>query len=101
MHSVRHTISISDVGDLQNFVTIAITTAAGGEDVYTRDRLSNLRTVGIGFATLIYKLPQDCGYRELVKRCNSLWEALSRDKKLPKLMVSSDCCEGAKLLHKE
>ena len=77
-----------DVSDLQNFVTIAVATAAGGEDVFTRDRLSNLRTVGIGFATLIYKLPPDCGYKELVKRCNSLWVALSRDKKLPQLMVS-------------
>ena len=77
-----------DIGDLQNFVTIALATAAGGEDDFTRDRLSNLRTVGKGFATLIYKLPQDMGYKELEARCKSLWEALHQDPRLPALLVN-------------
>ena len=79
---------LADVNDLQNFVTIALATAAGGEDDFTRDRLSYLCTVGEGFAALIYKLPQDTGYKELERRCNSLWEALHQDKKLPDLMVN-------------
>ena len=77
-----------DVSDLQNFVTIALATAAGGEDDFTRDRLSNLRTVGSGFATLIYRLPKNTGYKELERRCKSLWEALKQNSRLPKLMVS-------------
>ncbi len=79
----------SDVNDLQNFITIALATAAGGEDDFTRDRLSNLRTVGKGFSALIYKLPQDMGYKELEARCKSLWEALHQDPRLPKLLVST------------
>ena len=77
-----------DIGDLQNFVTTALTTAAGGEGDFTRDRLSNLRTVGKGFAALIYKLPQDMGYKQLEGRCKLLWEALDQDPRLPALLVN-------------
>ena len=80
-------LSIIDISDLQNFVTIALTTAAGGEDDFTRDRLSNLRTVGKGFAALIYNLPPNIGYKGLEDRCKSLWEALEQDPRLPKLLV--------------
>ena len=45
------------VEDLQSFVTIALATAVGGEDDLTKDKLSNLRTVGSGFRALIYELP--------------------------------------------
>ena len=74
--------------DLQNFVTIALATAAGGEDDFTHDRLSKLRTVGSGFASLIYQLPPETGYKELVKRCESLWDALKDYPTLPKMLVS-------------
>ena len=74
--------------DLQHFVTIALATAAGGEDDFTRDRLSNLRTVGSRFASLIYQLPPETGYKQLVKRCESLWDALIHYPKLPEMMVS-------------
>ena len=77
-----------DVHDLQNFVTIALATAAGGEDDFTRDRLSNLRTVGSRFASLIYQLPPDTGYKELKKRCESLWDALKHYPMLPEMLVS-------------
>ncbi len=80
---------VSDTNDLQKFVTIALTTAAGGEDDFTRDRLSKLLTVGKGFAALIYKLPQDMGYKELESRCKSLWEALDKDSRLPTLLVNN------------
>ena len=42
---------------MQSFVTIALATAVGGEDDLTKDKLSNLRTVGSGFRALIYELP--------------------------------------------
>ena len=73
--------------DLQNFVNIALATAAGGEDVLTRERLSDLRTVGKGFGALIYKLPDDAGYAELAQRCTSLWETLQDNQDLPNKLV--------------
>ena len=78
-----------DVHDLQHFVTIALATAAGGEDDLTRDKLSNLRTVGSGFAKLIYRLPSMTGCMELERRCQSLWDSLSHDPSLPQKLVSN------------
>ena len=77
-----------DVNDLQNFVNIALATAAGGEDDLTRDKLSNLRTVGSGFGPLIYKLPKTAGYDVLQEHCKLLWDTLKYAPKLPKIMVS-------------
>jgi hypothetical protein len=77
----------TDVSDLQNFVNVALATAAGGEDDYANDRLSNLRTVGSGFASLIYKLPEDTGFEELARRCSSVWAAYRNDRNLPKMLV--------------
>ena len=87
MHSLTLSSSSSDVNDLQNFVNISLATAAGGEDAYTRDRLSNLRTVGSGFGALIYRLPSDAGYQTLVDRCKTLWETLRSAPNLPDMMV--------------
>ncbi|XP_019853235.1 PREDICTED: E3 ubiquitin-protein ligase RNF213-like [Amphimedon queenslandica] len=89
----------SDVQDLQHFVTIALATASAGEDDYTRDRLSNLRTVGSGFAKLIYSLPKSTGCIELVRCCTSLWDTLKRDAALPtKLRDCSEQIEWYKLV---
>ena len=78
------------VKDLQNFVSIALATAAGGEDDYTRDRLSNLRAVGSGYSTLIYNLPLSTSYKQLEKKCESLWEALRHYPDLPNWMVINE-----------
>ena len=89
-HSLIHSLTLSissDVSDLQNFVNISLATAAGGEDALTRDRLSNLRTVGSGFGALIYDLPSDAGYQKLVGRCKTLWETLDSAPNLPQMMV--------------
>ena len=75
------------MGDLQNFVNVALATAAGGEDDFANDRLSSLRTVGTGFSSLIYKLKEDTGFKELHQRCTSVWTAYNNDKKLPKMLV--------------
>ena len=78
-----------DVRDIQNFVNVALATAAGGEDDLAHDQLSNLRTVGSGFGALIYNLPKEAGYADLAKRCESLWEALRNNPDLPNKLVSS------------
>ena len=75
------------MNDLQNFVNVALATAAGGEDDLAHDRLSDLRTVGSVFGALIYKLPDDAGYAELARRCRSLWEALQNNRDLPNKLV--------------
>ena len=80
-----------DVSDLQNFVNVALATAAGGEDDFANDKLSSLRTVGSGFSSLIYKLGSDAGFRELCDMCSSVWEAYRNDKNLPKMLVSLRC----------
>ncbi len=75
------------MNDLQNFVNVALATAAGGEDALTHDKLSNLRAVGSGFGSLIYKLPPDAGYREVSEGCITLWEALRNNPNLKKMLV--------------
>ena len=90
-----------DVSDLQNFVNVALATAAGGEDDLAHDQLSNLRTVGSGFGALIYKLPEDAGYADLAKRCESLWEALDLQdyQDLPNKLVRAHCSLNSKPSH--
>ena len=45
-----------DVNDLQNFVNVALATAAGGEDDYAHDKLSDLRTVGSGVVLVLVSI---------------------------------------------
>ena len=75
------------MADLQNFVNVALATAAGGEDDFANDRLSHLRTVGSGFSSLIYNLNPLMGFRELSGRCTFVWMAYENDRNLPKLLV--------------
>ncbi len=78
---------LPDVSDLQNFVNVALATAAGGEDDFGQDKLSNLRAVGSGFGPLIYKLPENAGYWEVSAGCSTLWEALKNNPKLKTMLV--------------
>ena len=77
-----------DVSDLQNFVSVALSTAAGGEGDLANDQLSNLRTVGSGFGSLVYDLKCDAGFLVFKECCKSLWESLEHTHTLPKLLVS-------------
>lgn len=80
-------ILLIDVHDLQQFITIALATASGGEDDYTRDALSNLRTVCRGFSNLIYHIPTHTGYKELQTYLRSLLDSLKYDPTLPDKLV--------------
>ena len=77
----------TDVHEIQSFVNVALATAAGGEGDLSHDKLSHLRTVGSGFASLIYRFSEDSGFIELKKACTSVWEALDKNPNLPKLLV--------------
>ena len=79
------------MSDLQNFVNVALATAAGGEDDLGNDKLSNLRTVGSGFGSLIYGLSEDTGFQELCIHCRSVWVAFENDKNLLKKLVRDLC----------
>ena len=68
-------------------MNVALATAAGGEGDLSHDKLSHLRTVGNGFASLIYNFPQDAGFIELKEACTYVWEALNKNENLPKLLV--------------
>ena len=68
-------------------MTVALATAAGGEDDLASDKLSHLRNVGNGFASLIYDILPSDGYVELMERCTSLWDSLTKIPNLPKLLV--------------
>ena len=81
--------TLTDASDLQNFVTIALYTAAGGEGDLNTDRLSNLRKVGSAFSKFIFELPEDAGYQVLLQHCEDLWETLEQNRKLPEIMVLS------------
>ena len=76
------------MSDLQKFINVALTTAAGGEGDLTNDRLSSLRRVGSGFSSLIYDLDPHSGSRELRIKCSIVWDAYKNDKKLPQMLVN-------------
>ncbi len=73
-------------------MTVALATAAGGEGDLASDKLSNLRTVGSGFASLIYEVKVSDDYQMLQERCRSLWDALAKNSKLPQLLVRFVAC---------
>ena len=75
------------MSDLQNFVNVALATAAGGEDALARDKLSNLVKVGSGFGSLIYNLERDVSFMALADSCRSVWEAMKHTPSLPRLLV--------------
>ena len=73
--------------ELNRFVTIALSTGPGGEDALTQDKLSNLRTIGSGFAPLIYTLSENVGFNEFSMQCTQVWKALESNKDLPSFLV--------------
>ena len=77
----------ADIHEIQNFVNVALATAAGGEGDLSHDRFSYLRTVGSGFASLIYNFPEDADFFKLKEACKSVWDALDKNENLPKLIV--------------
>ena len=76
------------MNEIQHFVNVALATAAGGEGDLSHDKLSDLRTVGSGFASLIYNFPNDAGFIELKEACTYVWDALEKNSNLPHLLVS-------------
>lgn len=76
------------MNEIEHFVNVALATAAGGKDDLSRDKLSILRIVGNGFASLIYDFPKNAGFIELRRACTYVWDALEKKPNLPDLLVS-------------
>ena len=76
------------MNEIQHFVNVALATAAGGEDDLSHYKLSILRIVGNGFASLIYDFPKNAGFIELREACTYVWDALEKKPNLPDLLVS-------------
>ena len=86
-------IHAADVYDLNTFVTIALSTATGGEDALTQDKLSNIRTAGSGYGPLLYSLQSTAGFQELSNCCTYVWKVLETKPDLPIILVSySNVC---------
>ena len=81
-------IHCADVNEIQHFVNVALATAAGGEGDLSHDKLSDLRIVGNGFASLIYDFPKNAGFIELKEACTYVWDTLEKKPSLPQLLVS-------------
>ena len=78
---------IADVGQLQNFVQVALATSGEGDMI--RDLLSQLHTVGSSYAPLIYDLPKDAYCQALVGRCKGVWGDLDKHPNLSQILVGS------------
>ena len=71
---------------MQKFVSVALHTSAGEGD-YSSDRLSNLKIVGSGYGSLIYKLQQTSNFESFKLYCEEVWKALEQNPNLPTLLV--------------
>ncbi|XP_070579265.1 E3 ubiquitin-protein ligase rnf213-alpha-like [Ptychodera flava] len=73
---------IKDVQQLKVFVDLAMISA--GETDFEVDRVKCLHQATTGYASIIFDLKEDAGFKELMKACESLWNALKNDSSLPK-----------------
>ena len=78
------------MADLQAFVNLALETGTCGEDRYSKDRMSNLRSIGSEFAPLIFNIQPDTGFEELASELGVVWSALESNPDLPQVLVSSN-----------
>ncbi len=77
------------MSDLQNWVNVALATAAGGEGDLAHDKLSRLRAVGSAFGPLIYTLPKEAGFHDLDKVFKPLLDTLGKNQELTFMLVYS------------
>ena len=76
------------MNEIQHFVNVALATDAGGEGDLSHDKLSDLRIVVSGFASLVYNIPMHAGLNELKEAFTFVCNALEKKPSLPLLLVS-------------
>ena len=81
----------SEVNELHRFVSVALHTTAGEGD-FESDKLASLRTVVTAFEPLIYGLRGEITYEIFCEQCRSVWDELSKNPKLPQMLVCMYIC---------
>ena len=81
----------SEVNELHRFVSVALHTTAGEGD-FESDKLASLRTVVTAFEPLIYGLRGEITYEIFCEQCRSVWDELSKNPKLPQMLVCMYTC---------
>jgi len=79
---------------------VEVATSTTGEGDYHLERLSMLHSVATGYSSLIFDMKPTTGFKELCKKCNSLWKALEDNHKLPLYLVKIFCIAYNMHFHK-
>ncbi|KAK3585575.1 hypothetical protein CHS0354_036762 [Potamilus streckersoni] len=74
--------------ELKVFVDLAIISA--GEGDMEIDKVNCLHAATTGYASLIFDLEEDSGYKELLGKCQILWKELQADPDLPKKLLDTN-----------
>ena len=72
--------------EVKVLVDLAMIRAAGQGDMEV-EKVSCLHAAVTGFASLIYDLPEESGFLQLLECCKNVWRALDTDPKLPEKLV--------------
>lgn len=59
-----------------------------GESDADIDRLSSFRDAVTGYSSLLYSLPREAGFEELIACAQKVWDYLQKDEKLTEKLVS-------------
>ena len=86
MKCYHFSLCISDEQELKVFVDLAMISA--GEDDREIDRISYMHTSCLAFGSLIFGYRQDLGFKELMKLCQPVWQAVDANPNINKKLVS-------------
>ena len=78
---------ILDEQELKVFVDLAMISA--GEDDMEIDRISCMHTSCLGFGPLIFGYSEDDGFKELMRLCEPVWQAVNVNPSIKDKLVSN------------
>ncbi|KAK3585581.1 hypothetical protein CHS0354_036768 [Potamilus streckersoni] len=73
--------------ELKVFVDLAMTSAGEGDMEIAK--VNCLHAATTGYASLIFDLDEDSGYKELLDKCETIWNTLKVDKNLPTKLLDA------------
>ncbi|XP_051851384.1 E3 ubiquitin-protein ligase RNF213 [Antechinus flavipes] len=79
--------ALEDINELKVFVDLASISA--GENDMDVDRVACFHDAVQGYASILYKLEVQAGFREFMEQLKELWKALENDQHLPKKLRDS------------
>ena len=78
-------MAVVDADEIPTLVAIAMNSAKDDMDVM---KVTSLHAAITGYAPLLFDLPAESGYRELMDKCNSVWESQEQLDELPSKLVN-------------